>query len=64
MNLNITLKKSSNNKRREQKKKGSKKNYKNNHKTINKMTISTYLSIITLNINGLSAPTKRYIESS
>ena len=43
---------------REQKKKGSK-NYKNNPKSINKMAISTYLSIITLNVNGLNAPIKR-----
>ena len=33
----------------------------NNQKTINKMTISTYLSIITLNVNGLNAPIKRHI---
>ena len=34
-------------------KKGTKKNYKNHQKIINKMAISTYLSIITLNVNGL-----------
>ena len=27
-------------------------------KTINKMAIKTYLSIITLNVNGLNAPIK------
>ena len=35
-------------------------NYKNNEKTSNKMAISTYLTIITLNVNGLSAPIKRH----
>ena len=39
--------------------KGTKKNYKNDPKTINKVTISTYLSIITLNVNELNAPIKR-----
>ena len=34
-------------------------NYKNNWKT-NKMTINTYQSIITLNINGLNAPIMRH----
>ena len=29
-------------------------------KTIKKMVIGTYLSIITLNVNGLSAPTRRH----
>ena len=33
--------------------------YKNKFKAINKMTIRTYISIITLNVNGLNAPTKR-----
>ena len=28
--------------------------------TNNKMTLSTYLSIITLNVNGLNAPIKRH----
>ena len=36
------------------------KNYKNNLKTSNKMALSTYLSIITLNVNGLNAPIKRH----
>ena len=32
-----------------------------NQKTINKMiTVSPYLSIITLNVNGLNSPTKRH----
>ena len=39
-------------------KEGTKKNYKNNQKTINKMAISTYLSIITLKADGLNAPRK------
>ena len=30
------------------------------HQTIKKMAIGTYISIITLNINGLNVPTKRY----
>ena len=29
-------------------------------KTIKKMVIGTYTSIITLNVNGLNAPTKRH----
>ena len=29
-------------------------------KTVNKMAIRTYISIITLNVNGLNAPTKRH----
>ena len=33
---------------------------KNKSKTINKITIRTYISIITLNVNGLHAPTKRH----
>ena len=33
------------------KKKITERNYKNNQKTINKKAISTYLSIITLNVN-------------
>ena len=37
-----------------------KKNYNNNPKTINKMAISTYLSIVTLNVNGLNVPIKRH----
>ena len=34
--------------------------YKNKHKTIKKMIIGTYISIITLNVNGLNDPTKRH----
>ena len=34
--------------------------YKNKPKTIQKMVIGTYISIITLNVNGLNAPTKRH----
>ena len=36
------------------------KNYKNNQKTSNKMEIIKYLSVITLNVNGLNAPIKRH----
>ena len=32
---------------------------KNKLKTIKKMVIGSYISIITLNVNGLNAPTKR-----
>ena len=35
-------------------------NYKNKFKTIKKMVIGAYTSIITLNVNGLCAPNKRY----
>ena len=35
-----------------------KKDLKINPKTIKKMAIGTYISIITLNVNGLNAPTK------
>ena len=44
---------------REQNKKGTEKNCKNTHKTSNKMTINTYLSIITLILNELNSPFKR-----
>ena len=37
-----------------------KRTYKNKPKTIKKMYIGTYISIITLNVNGLNAPTKRH----
>ena len=36
------------------------KNFRNNYKTSNKMAVSTYLSIITLNLNGLNTPIKRH----
>ena len=44
------------NKRRNEEKKSNK----NKSKTVNKMSIRTYISIITLNANGLNAPTKRH----
>ena len=34
--------------------------YNNKPKTIKKMVIGTYISIITFNVNGLNAPTKRH----
>ena len=37
-----------------------KRTYKNKPKTIKKMVMGTYISIITLNVNGLNAPTKRH----
>ena len=40
-------------------KRGRKKTYKNKYKT-NKMAISTYISVINLNVNKSSAPTKRH----
>ena len=40
--------------------KGTKETYKNNPKTMSKMSISTYLAIITWSINGLNTPIKRY----
>lgn len=39
--------------------KGRKKTYKNKSKTINKMALRTYILIITLNLNGVNAPTKK-----
>ena len=44
--------------RKEQENKGRKKSNKNKSKATNKMAIRTYISIITLNVNGLNAPTK------
>ena len=38
---------------------GKKKSNKNKSKAVNKVAIRTYISIITLNVNGLNAPTKR-----
>ena len=35
------------------------KDYKNKSKTIKKMVIGTYISIITINVNRLNVPTKR-----
>ena len=39
-------------------KKKKKKTYKNKFKIINKMAVRPYMLIITLNLNGLNAPTK------
>jgi len=39
---------------------GSDKTFRNNHETSNKMTTNTYLSIITLNVNGLNIPFKNH----
>ena len=52
--------KESSNHKREQEKKGGKKTNKNKSKTVNKMAIWTYISINTLSVNGLNAPTKRH----
>ena len=37
-----------------------KRTYKNKPKTIKKMVIGTYISIITLKVNGVNAPSKRH----
>ena len=37
-----------------------KKDLQNQPQTIKKMAIGTYMSIITLNVNGLNAPMKRH----
>ena len=44
--------------KRTKEEKGKKKTYEDKSKIINKMTIGTYISIITLSENGLNAPTK------
>ena len=45
---------------REQGKKGRKKTNENKSKTINKMAIKTYISIITLKVNALNFTTKKH----
>ena len=47
-------------KKKERKKKRRKEKHRINWKTRFKMAINTYLSIITLNVNGLNAPIKRH----
>ena len=42
----------------EKKKEKGKKTYNNKFKTINKMAVKTYMSIIILKLNGLNVPTK------
>ena len=37
-----------------------KKDLQNQPQTINTMATGTYISIITLNVNGLNAPSKKY----
>ena len=37
-----------------------KKDLQNQPQTIKNMAIGTYISVITLNVNGLNAPTKRH----
>lgn len=62
--VSMPLKKEPNYKGREQEKnKETGRSYKNSQKTINKMTVSTYLLIITLHVNGLSNPIKRHRET-
>ena len=43
-----------------QEKQEKEKTYNNKPKTIKKMVIGTYIVIITSDVNGLNAPTKRY----
>ena len=45
---------------REEDKRRKEQEYKKNQKTIHKMAISTYLTKITLNVNGLNVPNKRH----
>ena len=47
-----------NHKGREQEKKET--NYKSSQKAVSRMAISTYLPIVTLNVNGLNSPIKRH----
>ena len=60
MNPNITQHTSSNHKIRTQKKKGTKSRYENNPQTVIKMTVKTYISKVTLDVNGPNDPIKRY----
>ena len=46
--------------REQEKRKETEMNYKNILKTMKKMTITRYLPIITLNVNGLNSPIKRH----
>ena len=59
-NSSIVQKKNFKLQNEKQKKKGTKKKYKIHWETRFKMAINTYISIITLNINGLNAPIKRH----
>uniref|UniRef100_A0A8D1HM73 exodeoxyribonuclease III n=1 Tax=Sus scrofa TaxID=9823 RepID=A0A8D1HM73_PIG len=58
--LKYNTKDSHQTRRGENKKRREEKSNKNKSKTVNKMAIRTYISIITLNVNGLNAPTKRH----
>lgn len=60
-NLNKTLKKINHRSREKENKKGSERNYKNSQKTVNKIVRSTYLSIISVNVNELNSIIKRYM---
>ena len=42
------------------KEEGEKKTYKNKSKTVNKMAVRSYISIISLNVNELNVSTKRH----
>ena len=53
--LKIVIKPQEERTRREEKR-----NNKSKSKTVNKMAIRTFISIMTLNVNGLNAPTKRH----
>ena len=47
-------------KTQEKKKKRERETYKNKPKTIKKMAIGMYISILTLSVNGLNSPNKRH----
>ena len=58
--LKYNTKDSHQTRRGENKRRREEKRTTNKSKTINKMAIKIYISVITLNVNGLSAPTKRH----
>ena len=58
--INITLKKTIKPQGKREREKETEEHYKNNQKTIKEMAISAYLSIITLNVNGLNYPIERH----
>ena len=58
MNTNTALE--SSNHKDSEKKNETENNYKNNQKTINKLALSTYLSIIASNVNEINVSSKRH----
>ena len=51
------------NTREDNKRKGRIKTYKNKPKAIKKMAIETYISLITVNLNGLNTPIKAHRQA-